>query len=167
MMENAEDGRAKVKEILDDAGFVMLATRSADGRYHARPMAVAACDEDGVLWFLTDRRSIKADELARDSEVLVTVADESHDNYLSLGGTASLQTDRPTIDRLWSEPARAWFPNGKDDPGIAALRIDIDIAEYWDVSSSTLVQLYGYAKAVITGERAHTGEASDNATVRF
>jgi general stress protein 26 len=45
-------------------------------------------------------------------------------------------------------------PEGKDDPDIAVLRVDISQAEYWDAPSSTMLHLWGYAKAVTTGMRS-------------
>ena len=32
-----------------------------------------------------------------------------------------------------------WFPEGKDDPEIALLRVNLEKAEYWDSPSSTVV----------------------------
>ena len=65
---------------------------------------------------------------------------------------------------LWSEGLRTWFPKGSDDPRIALIKVDVDMAEYWDSPSSTMVYAYGYLKAITTGERPNPGE---NASVRF
>jgi hypothetical protein len=53
---------------------------------------------------------------------------------------------------------RAWFPKGTDDPQIALIRVHPAKGEYWDSPSSTLVHLYGYAKAVVTGESPKPGD---------
>jgi hypothetical protein len=47
--------------------------------------------------------------------------------------------------------ARPWFPDGKDDPQIALIRVHPEKGEYWDSPSATIVNLYGYAKAALTG----------------
>ena len=39
--------------------------------------------------------------------------------------------------------------------------MDVDEAEYWDNTSNSLVQLYGYVKAAVTGQ-PHTGEMQDH-----
>jgi len=59
--------------------------------------------------------------------------------------------DRARIEEKWSEPLKAWFPDGKDDPQIALIRVHPERGEYWDSPSSTLIHLYGYAKAAFTG----------------
>ena len=49
-------------------------------------------------------------------------------------------------------------------PRIALIKVDVDMAEYWDSPSSTMIYAYGYLKAITTGERHNPGE---NASVRF
>ena len=41
--------------------------------------------------------------------------------------------------------------DGKDDPNIALIRVHPEKGEYWDSPSSTLLHIYGYAKAALTG----------------
>lgn len=55
---------------------------------------------------------------------------------------------------------KAWFPNGPDDPKLALLKVEVDQAEYWDGPSSTMVQLIGFAKATLTGQRYIPGETT-------
>jgi hypothetical protein len=52
---------------------------------------------------------------------------------------------------LAAEPLRAWFPEGKDDPQVALLNVHPEKGEYLDSPYSTLIHLYGYAKAALTG----------------
>jgi hypothetical protein len=66
--------------------------------------------------------------------------------------------DRAKIDELWKPFLKAWFPEGKDDPQIALIRVDVDHAEYWDAPSSTMVKVVGFLKAVTTGEIYAPGE---------
>jgi len=73
--------------------------------------------------------------------------------------------DRSRIDATWAEPMRAWFPNGKDDPQIALIRVHPTKGEYWDSPSSTMVHLYGYLKASVTGKPPT--ELSDTAKVNL
>jgi general stress protein 26 len=146
--------KKKVRELIKDARIAMLATRGEDGFFHARPMATSKAEFDGTLWFLTDERTHKVDQLEADSEVLVTYTDDSKQSYVSLAGQGAIVRDRAKLKELWSEPARAWFPKGLEDPNLVAMRIDVAIAEYWDVPSGKLVMLFGYLKAVTTGKRA-------------
>jgi general stress protein 26 len=97
-------------------------------------------------------------EVQGDSRVCVTYAEPSRQDYVSFSGRASLVRDRAEIDARWSALLKAWFPNGKDDPDVALLRVSVEQAEYWDSPNSTVVQLYGYAKAALTGEPPKLGE---------
>ena len=66
-------------------------------------------------------------------------------------------TQTNTLDRsldVWHPALRTWFPEGKDDPSIALIRVHPAKGEYWDSPSSTFVQLYGSVKAALTGQPA-------------
>jgi general stress protein 26 len=62
------------------------------------------------------------------------------------------------MEELWNPILKAWFPKGLDDPSICLLKVDVEQAEYWDSPSSTLVQVVGFVKAMVTGQRADGGE---------
>jgi general stress protein 26 len=69
-----------------------------------------------------------------------------------------LINDREKIEELWRPILKAWFPKGLGDPSLALLKISIEEAEYWDSSSSALVQIAGFVKAIATGERMEGGD---------
>jgi general stress protein 26 len=166
-MENRGDqaARDKVVELLKGVRVAMMASAGEDGRMHARPMATSLADSfDGNLWFFTDANSPKVAELERAQDVLLTYADEGKQHYVSVEGRAGIVRDRAKVAELWSEPLRTWFPKGLDDPSIVLIKVDVQRAEYWDSPSSTVVYLYGYVKALATGERPNPGES---ASVRF
>jgi general stress protein 26 len=62
------------------------------------------------------------------------------------------------MEELWSPILKAWFPEGLDDPSLCLLKISIDQAEYWESPSGKIVQLFGFVKAIATGESADWGE---------
>jgi general stress protein 26 len=157
--------RDKVFELVADARIAMLASLGEGGRWHARPMTTGKEPLEGALWFLTDARSGKIEELEQEPTVLLTYSDEDKQHYVSISGTATISRERDKIHALWSEPARIWFPDGPDDPSIALIRVELEVAEYWDAPSSTMVHLYGYAKMLVTGQPPN--EVADNKTVVF
>jgi general stress protein 26 len=156
--------RHEVVALLQDIGAAMMATRGEDGLTHARPMATSMTAFEGDLWFFTDNQSPKIAEIGGDPEALLTYANESKQHYVCVQGQAEVVRDRAKIAELWSEPLRVWFPKGKDDPGIALIKVHVETAEFWDSPSSTAVYLCGYARALATGRRPDPGES---ATVRF
>ena len=109
--------------------------------------------------FFTDGASGKIEDLEAEPDVLLTYADEKRQHYVSITGRASTLRDPAKVAELWTEGARVWFPKGPTDPSLALIRVDVDSAEYWDAPSSTMIYIYGYAKAVATGRRPeHVGE---------
>lgn len=147
-----QDDKHKVIELIKGLHIAMLSTRGTDGKYRSRPMAVSDAEFDGHLYFLTGEGSGKVHDLERDPETVVTFSDTHKSTYVALRGQAEITQDRAAIKAHWSEPARAWFPKGIDDPNIALIKVKIDEAEYWDSPSGKMVMIFGYAKAMVTGE---------------
>ena len=154
----------KLYDLIADVKIAMMTTVDADGTMHARPMYSQEADEHGDLWFFTKLASPKLAEISRDNEVNLAYSHPSKQHYVSVSGRASVVQDAQKAEELWSEGLRTWFPKGSDDPRIALIKVDVDMAEYWDSPSSTMVYAYGYLKAITTGERPNPGE---NASVRF
>lgn len=147
----------KISGLIEDIKVAML-TSEDGGHLRSRPMVAAQKGFAGELFFLTHASAPKVAEVARQRSVNVSYADADRQNYVSLSGTASIVRDPAVIEAHWSEAMRTWFPQGSDDPEIAILKVDVEQAEYWDAPSSTMVYLYGYAKAVTTGRAPHPGE---------
>jgi general stress protein 26 len=153
-----EAGKAiKLWDMIKSIGVAMLTSQDG-GQLRSRPMVASQKEFDGTLWFFTRLSAHKVDEVANDSQVNVSYADPSHQNYVSLSGRASIVRRPEDIKAHWSEAMRTWFPKGSSDPEIALLKVDIEQAEYWDAPSSTMVYVTGYAKAALTGKSPHPGE---------
>lgn len=142
----------KLHDLLNEFDVGMLVTRTPDGSLRGRPMALAAADSDGTLWFATDRHSGKVDELEQDRHVAVTL--QSKAKFVSLSGTARTVDDRAKLSQLWKAEWKVWFPGGKDDPNVTLLRVDGTAGEYWDNSgTSGLKYLIEAGKALLSGTR--------------
>jgi general stress protein 26 len=142
----------KLQELLEEFDVAMLVTRTMDGHLRARPMALAEVQPDGLLWFLTDRRSGKVEDLQRDAHVAVTMQAKS--KFVSLSGTASQVEDRGRVVQLWKLGWQVWFPGGKDDPNLMLLRVVGQAGEYWDTSGTSGIKYFFEAgKALLTGNR--------------
>src|SRR3954463_2099466 len=133
----------KLAKLIKGIKVAMLTTQDDDGTFRSRPMATQDEEFDGTLWFFTQIDSHKVTEIDRQHQVNLSYADSGDNRYVSISGLATLVRDRAKIDELWSPVLKAWFPDGKDDPNIALLRVDVQKAEYWDAPSSTLVKLVG------------------------
>lgn len=145
------EGIEKIQELIKDVHIAMLTTVAEDGSLRARPMANPDRAFDGTLWFLTRVDSSKTDEIRHESQVLVSYAEPKDGKYIALSGQARIVRDRDQIHEHWTPAAKAWFPEGEDDPAAALIRVTVDAAEYWDANRSTIVRLAKLAIASVTG----------------
>ena len=152
--DNARDAE-RAWELMKKIGFAMLVTRDGD-KLRARPMSAYLERENNAIYFLTDARRHKDDEIARNPGINLSFADASAQKYVSLTGTAVVSNDRAKIKELFSTPAKAWWDNA-EDPNIRVLKITPDDAEYWD-SPGTVVSYVKMAAAAVTGTRPDVGE---------
>ncbi len=152
-----EDAIKKVAGLIKDIKMAMLTTGTPGGRLHSRPMATQETDFDGNLWFLTREDSGKVGEIRQDAEVNLSYADGKH-TFVSLSGPAQVSRDQAKVDELWNPMYKAWFPQGKDDPEIAVLRVQVVEAEYWEAPASAVVRNFKIMKAAVTGDHSNVGE---------
>lgn len=165
-MDKPRNDIAKLGELIKDIRVAMLTTADTEGRLHSRPMSNQDHEFDGTLWFFTGANSGKVHELARDSHVNLSYANPDDQKYVSVSGRASISRDKAKMKELWSPIHKAWFPDGLDDPNLALLRVEVDSAEYWDAPASSVVQLYGFAKAILTG-KAYGEEGVEHEKVKL
>lgn len=117
-----------------------------------RPMATAAVDSDGTLWFMSQLESPKNQQLRADPTMQVTYSVKARSEYLVLDGAAVISRDRAKIDELWNPLDKNWFPEGKDDPAISLIHFTPRTGHYWDTQHSKMVQLLGMAVGAVTGK---------------
>lgn len=151
------DTHKKLMELIEDIGFTMMTTARPDGTLHSRPMACLKTEFDGELWFFTGKSSGKAKAISEEHHVNLAYSEPSNNRFVSVAGRAALIQDAEKAKELWNPIYRAWFPKGLEDPELCLLKVTVDSAEYWDSKSSKLVQLIGFAKAVMTGEPYKAG----------
>jgi hypothetical protein len=51
-----------------------------------------------------------------------------------------------------------WFPEGKEDPQVALLRVALEKGEYWDSPSSTIGNALRFVSSLVTGKQPEFGE---------
>ena len=146
------DTQKHLYDLIKDFKTAMLVTRAGTGGLHARPMAVAEIKPGADILFVTGIDSPKVAEIEQNPDVLVTF--QSNAEFAGLHGTVSISRDRATLERLWSEAWKVWFPKGKDDPSICILKFAAKEAEYWDNSGlEGLKYVIEGVKAVMQGRR--------------
>ncbi|WP_423149346.1 pyridoxamine 5'-phosphate oxidase family protein [Rubrolithibacter danxiaensis] len=151
----------KVRELSDrvkDVKIAMLTTNDTKGEPHSRPMYTFPIKDDGVIWFLTQKDSIKSEEITTTRTVNINYTDHPNNLYVSVTGEASLSADKEKIDELWTEMFKAWFADGKNDPNIALLKVVPHKVEYWDAPDSIMSQILLVVKAGLAGNPYQVGE---------
>lgn len=141
-------------ELMKKIGFAMLVTHDGD-KLRARPMAAHVDRDANTIYFLTDARRHKDEEIARNPNINLSFADASDQKYVSVTGIAEVSNDRAKIKELFSMPAKAWWDSA-EDPNIRVLKVTPDDAEFWD-SPGTAISYVKMAAAAVTGTRPDIG----------
>ncbi|MBD8704292.1 pyridoxamine 5'-phosphate oxidase family protein [Frigoribacterium sp. CFBP9039] len=153
----------RISEVLDKGRIGILTTQGSSQHLVSRPLAIVDREFDGKVYFFTPDPSPKTDDVRAHPQVNVAV--ETGKGYLSLSGKATVVKDAEIIDELWTTAAEAWFDQGRDDPTVALLEVDVETAEYWVSNEPKAITMLKYAKAAITG--GHPENIADTGTVRL
>ncbi len=152
-----EEGLRKLWPMIRSIKVAMLATW--DGEHlRSRPMHAHVDEASGELLFFTRLDSGKTREARRYHEVNVAFVDNVAQTWVSVSGRAGIELDDAVIRRFWTPFAAAWFPEGLDDPELALLRVEPEVAEYWDVTAGGMRYLWEISKANVTGQAPEIGE---------
>jgi general stress protein 26 len=150
------DDVTTIAKLVKASRIALLTTVNSDGQLVSRPLATQEVEFDGDLWFFTQDPSDKVSEIRAHGQV--NAAFESGKGYLSVAGTATIVHDRAKIDELWNTSVQGWFPDGKDDPTVALIKVHADSAEYWTTDDPKPLVLLKVAKAAVTGGQPDIGE---------
>jgi general stress protein 26 len=153
--DNTTRDTDRVWELMKKIGFAMLVTRDGE-KLRARPMSAYLERDSNTIYFLTDARRHKDEEIARNPSVNLSFANASDQKYVSITGTAVVSNDRAKIKQLFSTPAKAWWDSA-EDPNIRVLKITPDDAEFWD-SPGSVISYVKMAAAAVTGTRPDLGD---------
>lgn len=158
-VQKRQNDLEKLRTMVKEIDFCMLTTVDEKGDPHSRPMSSNGdIDPNGDIWFFTAASSHKVSEISKAPRVNLSFADPDNQHYVSITGTAQLVRDRQKIDELWRPEFKMWFPEGKDDPEVALLKVNLEKAEYWDSPSSTIGFALDFVSSLITGKESDSGE---------
>lgn len=147
-----QEGIKKIKELATDIDICLFCTNiTVDQGESARPMSTQGVDEDGNLWFFSDRNSIKNKEIENDKNVRLYYSHPSKSSYMVLNGEAEIHFDKQKVEELWSPLVKTWFKEGKDDPNISLLKVTPTNAYYWDIEGNQMINFFKMIASVVTG----------------
>jgi general stress protein 26 len=128
----AEELLAAAREIMAQSEYCWAVTASADGGANTRVMGRVAKvpgEDEWTVWFLVNRRSRKASEVASSGRLAAAYGSSTLTKYAVLLGRAVLVEDRSVIARRWQESWSSLFAQGKHDPDIAFVKLEPDRME--------------------------------------
>lgn len=160
MEKNLQNEQAleKLKSLVKDINICMFITNTRDdAQTHTRPMATVDVEDDGTLWFYTDIRSIKVEEVEAQHGVHLVYAHPGKSSYLDVWGTATVVRDKQLIKDKWTPMVKAYFSEGAEDPHLALLKVKPEDCYYWDVETGKMVYFLKAAASIVTGERLAKG----------
>lgn len=147
----------KFKEIVSHDATCLFTTKLTQIPLNTRPMAVQKVCDQGNFWFLSSSDSEKNAEILADERVQLFFLNTGKYEFLSLYGKASVTRDRAKIDELWTDIAKAWFTEGKDDPRVTVIKVTPEEGYYWDTKDGKLISLLKIAASAITGKTMQEG----------
>jgi general stress protein 26 len=141
-----------VKKITKEIDICLFCTSiKTDDGSTARPMSTQDVDDDGNLWFFSDKNSDKNKEIEKDSRVQLFYSDPGKSSYLVVNGEAEIIIDSEKVEELWSPLVKAWFKEGKDDPNISIVKVSSKSAYYWDTEGNKMINFLKMIASVATG----------------
>ena len=85
-------------------------------------------DANSAIWFFTHKNS----DFAQLGPVTATFQGKGHDMFARFNGTLSVETSQERFEQFWNNFVEAWYDQGKNDPDLLFLRMDLGTAEIWD-----------------------------------
>ena len=151
------DHESRVWDILERTTVGMLTTQFGDGM-RARPLDARPDRKSGVIYFVTDVRGLKDDEIEACPDVCFVVISPRDKAYLSITARAHVLRTPMLAARIWKKADDVWWPDGPDDRHVRVLCLEPQLAELWDGPASSAVAKHEFAKARATGEKPNLGE---------
>ena len=154
---NQKDNISRVWDIIEKVGVCMLTTQFAGG-LRARPVEARPDRGAGLIFFVTDIRSAKEDEIEAAPDVGLVFIDANDKAYLSITARAGVLRDPDKTRAAWRKTDEVWWPGGPEDPDVCLLQIEPFTAELWDGPASAVVTAFEFAKARLTGAEPNLGQ---------
>jgi len=123
---------AAARETIATVPHCWLATRSAEGGANARAVRAQPgrqSDDEWTRRFLVRRSSRKVAEMREAPLVTLAYQHPSGDQYVALGGRATIVEDTAEMRTMWSSAQDAQFPPGFADANMIVIRVEVDRIE--------------------------------------
>ena len=151
----AQTDLEKVWELMTSISFCMLSNWDGE-KIHSRPMGAVVRAEENAVYFFTDERAHKDDEIRQYPKVCLAFADPHGQKYVSVSGTAAVCRDQKKIEELCAIPAKVCWKT-PDNPHLRLIKVTPEQAEYWDAPGNVISNLK-VAFALVKGTYPAAGQ---------
>ncbi len=141
MFTTNENGKKKLREIIDDVKTCMFTTTDENCNVFSRPMLTIKIDNELNLWFFSNENSEKISDLAENKHATLVYSHPGKNTYMNIYGTCTVVSDREKMKDLWTPALKSWFQDGVEDPNLCLVQVNVDEAVYWDNSSNEMIPL--------------------------
>ena len=125
------------REIISAAGTCALITLDEEGRPRVRAMDPFAPESDFTVWFGTNSKSRKVNQLENDPRVTLYYLDGDASGYVMIHGTAELVNDPVEKEKRWKDAWEAFYKDKTEE------YLLIKVSPVWMEVSSTTRGIYG------------------------
>ena len=146
----------------------MFTTRRITGQLVSRPMATQDRIEGADLWFVTNTDTHKLDDLALDPHVNCSYYNNRTHEWVSVAGVAHVSKNKNRVRQLYKEDWKVWFDDeggekdgGPNDPRIALIMVEAELATYMKVNKLRPVILFEALKGKVTGSVPRRGDIKE------
>ena len=99
------------REIMTAAGDCALTTLDEEGRPRVRAMSPFLPEDDLTVWFGTNPKSRKVEQIKNDSRVTLFYLDSDASGYVMIHGTAQIIDDPKEEEKYWKNEWESFYPN--------------------------------------------------------
>lgn len=134
------------------AQFCFLVTADKDGESYARLMQPFEPEEDLTVWLGMSPRSRKFHHIRHNTRVLLAYPDGHRGAYVTLSGSAEIETDVELRKRHWRNDFAAFWPDGPTGDDYVLIRFVPSRIELMSAAEGIAPEPYGLRAAVLTRE---------------
>lgn len=119
------------REIMNSASTCALISLDDEGRARVRAMDPFPPEDDLTVWFGTNSKSRKVDQIKKDPRVTLYYLDSDASGYVMIYGIAELVDDQKEKEKRWKEEWKDFYPNNAEN------YLLIKVSPIWMEVSST------------------------------
>ena len=114
---------AAATDIIQKARYCTFITIDAEGQPQARIVDPIAPDANFTIWFATNPRTRKVDQVRRNPKVTLSCFDAGTSSYVTVLGRGDLVTEVAEKQRHWKPDWAAIYPDGAKSNDVMLIRI--------------------------------------------